>query len=132
MVDGLTDKTNGGISARARGSGSSYIEDAGGLLQVRPGMFSGSSSIFIGLSIIIVDARSLILPRSIRRCLPLFLILSSDGPGDGVFHISWNLVMCLSQGFGPSRWEVTLSFLMLLSSRRWFCGGKGVFSGESS
>ena len=48
MIDGLTDKTDGGIGARARGRGSSYIEDAGGLLQVRPGMFSASSSIFIG------------------------------------------------------------------------------------
>ena len=69
------------------------MEDAGGLLQVRPGMFSGSSSVFIGLSIVIVDARSLILPRSMRRCLPLFLIFSSDGAGDSDFHISWNLAM---------------------------------------
>ena len=108
------------------------MEDAGGLLQVRPGMFSGSSSCFIGLSMTIVDARSLILPRSMRRCLPFPLIFSIDGAGDGDFHISWNLAMWPSQGFGPSRWEVTLSLLMLLSSRRWFCDGEGVFPGKGS
>ena len=120
MIDGLTDKTDGGISPWARGKGSSNKEDVGGLLQVRPGMFSGSSSCFISLSILIVDARSLILPRSMCQCLPLFLIFSSDGAGDSVFHISWNLSMCWSHGFGPFRCDVTLSFLILLSSRRWF------------
>ena len=74
------------------------MEDAGGLLQVRPGMFSGSSSIFIGgpgekggLESIIVWARSLILPLSMRLILVLIFVL--DGAGDGVFHIAWKLFM---------------------------------------
>ena len=48
MINGLADKTDGGIGAWVRGKGSSYMVDAGGLDQVRPGMFSGSSSILIG------------------------------------------------------------------------------------
>ena len=75
------------------------MEDACGLLQVRPGMFSGSSSIFIdgidgrcengGLESMIVWARSFILPLSMRLMLVLIFVL--DGAGDGVFHIAWNL-----------------------------------------
>ena len=94
MIDGLTDKTDGGIGPWVCGKGSSYMDDAGGLLQVKPGMFSGSSSCFIGLSEIIVDARSLIFPRLMQQCLPLFLSFASEGAGDGVFHIAWKLSMC--------------------------------------
>ena len=75
------------------------MEDAGGLLQVRPGMFSGSSSTFIrgpgekgGLESMIVSARSFILPLSM--CLMLVLIFVLDGAGVGDLHISWNLSMC--------------------------------------
>ena len=62
-------------------------------------MFSGSSSIFIGgpgekggLELIIVWARSLILPLSMRLMLDLIFVL--DGAGVGVLHSSWNLAMC--------------------------------------
>ena len=72
------------------------MEDAGGLLQVKPGMFSGSSSTFIvgpgvkgGLESMIVRARSFILPLSMHLMLDLIFVL--DGAGDGVFHIAWNL-----------------------------------------
>ena len=47
MIDLLTDKEDGGISVLDLDGQSSGGED-GGLVQVRPGMFSGSSSIFIG------------------------------------------------------------------------------------
>ena len=74
------------------------MEDAGGLVQVRPGMFSGSSLIFIGgpgenggLESMIIWARSFILPLSMR--LMFVLIFMLDGAGDGVFHIRWKLSM---------------------------------------
>ena len=97
MINLLTDKEDGGVSVLGLAGCSSEGMD-GGLVQVRPGMFSGSSSNFTGmpgvndgLSSMIVWARSFILPLLMR--LMLVLIFVSDCAGVGDLHISWNLSM---------------------------------------